>query len=331
MYERIRTELTGRLTAKFDPQDVRAILSIIDVVMMEYDISRKETAVQLYDSSLYDAMKLYLLCRKAEGCVDGSVQNIMYTLRRFSGSVGKPLKDITTNDLRAYLISYQQKNKVSQATLNKIREHLNGFFEWCVDEGSIDVNPMKRVAKIKAPKPNKRGLREDELEYCRNQCSTLREKALLEALFSTGARVHEIAALNISDIDWTNSCARVFGKNSEYYTVYFNAKARVALKCYLASRDDDCPALFITERLPYRRLTVRSIEDILKGLGKRAKLDIVLSPHVMRHTMATVAFQHGAPLEVVQHMLNHKSPSTTQIYAEMDMGAVAAAHKRVVV
>ena len=331
MYEKIRTELMGRLTVKFEPKDVRKILAIVDTIMLDYDVTRKETAVQVYDNSMQDAMKLYLLCRKAEGCTEGSVQNIMYTLRNFANIMRKPLKEITTNDLRAYLIGYQQKNKISQASLNKIRERLNGFFNWCVDEGYLDINPMNRVAKIKAPRSERRALCEDELEYCRNQCTTLREKALLEVMFSTGARVREISAIDIKDIDWINSSVKVFGKNSEYYTVYFNAKARVALKRYLDSRNDDCPALFASMRRPFRRMKPHAMQDTLKKIGKKANLDIVLSPHVMRHTMATVAFQHGAPLEVVQHMLNHKSPATTQIYAEMDMTAVAAAHRRVVV
>ena len=331
MYEKVRTELTGRLAARFEAKDVRSILSIIDGVMIDYDITRRETAIQLYDNSLQDAMRIYLLCKKAAGFTEGSIQNIMYTLRKFAGMIGKPLKDITTNDIRAYLLAYQRQNCTSQAYMNKIRERLNGFFEWCADEGYVGTNPVRRVAKIKAPKANRRALREDELEYCRNQCQTLREKALLEVLFSTGARVREVSNLDIRDIDWTTNSAKVFGKNSEYYTVYLNAKARVALKFYLNSRHDDCPALFVTQRRPISRLMPRCIQQTLKEIGKRAELNIVLSPHIMRHTMATLAFQHGASLETVQHMLNHKSPATTQIYAEMDKTAVAAAHRRAVV
>lgn len=331
MYERVRTELVVRLSSKFPTEDVKTILSVVDRVMTNYDISQKETAIQIYGNTTNDAIKMYLICKKVAGLADGSIENIRYTLRKFSDTLGKQLKEITTNDVRGYLLVYQQTNKTSQGTLSKIRERLNGFFEWCVEEGAISINPVRRVAKIKTPKSERRALCEEELEYCRNQCRTLRDKALLEVLFSTGARVSEISNLNVKDINWVSNSAKVFGKNSEFYTVYFNAKARVALRRYLNSRNDTCPALFVTQRRPARRLDTHCIRNALENIGKRAGIEVVLSPHVMRHTMATVAFQHGTPLEVVQHMLNHKSPATTQIYAEMDNTIVALAHKRAVV
>lgn len=331
MYERVRTELVVRLSSKFPMEDIKTILSVVDRVMTNYDISQKETAIQIYGNTTNDAIKMYLICKKVAGLADGSIENIRYTLRKFSDTLGKQLKEITTNDVRGYLLVYQQTNKTSQGTMSKIRERLNGFFEWCVEEGAISSNPVRRVEKIKAPKPERRALHEEELEYCRNQCRTLRDRALLEVLFSTGARVREISNLDIKDINWVSSSAKVYGKNSEYYTVYLNAKARVALRRYLNSRNDTCPALFVTQRRPTRRLDTHCIRNALENIGKRAGIEVVLSPHVMRHTMATVAFQHGTPLEVVQHMLNHKSPATTQIYAEMDNTIVALAHKRAVV
>ena len=237
--------------------------------------------------------------------------------------MGKALTDVTTNDIRGYLFYYQQRNNTSPATLEKIRERLNTYFQWCQEEGLITINPAARVAKIKAPRSERRALTAEELEYCRNQCRTLREKALFEVLYSTGARVAEISNCNLNDIDWAHGSIRVFGKNSEYYTVY--------LKRYLKTRDDYCPALFVTTRKPFRRLSTRGIRNEIEDIGKRAEIDVIVSPHVMRHTMATMALQHGSSLEIVQHLLNHKSPATTQIYAEMDRTEIAAAHKRAVI
>ena len=331
MYETMRNELTAKLAVNFQADDVQIILSALDKVAVNYDVSRKETALQVYDNNLYDAAKMYLLCKKASGMKDGSLANIKYTLKRFADSINRPLKEISTNDIRAYLILYQQRENTSQATLEKIRERINGFFEWCVDEGMITINPMKRVQRIKAPKSERRALTAEELEYCRNSCKTLREKALLEVLYSTGARISEIINLNTSDIDWASGSVKVFGKNSEHYTVYLNAKAKVTLRAYLKSRTDDCSALFVTDRKPARRITSHTAQSTMHIIGQRAGLGIVLTPHVMRHTMATMALQHGTPMEIVQRMLNHKSPATTQIYAEMDTTAVEAAHRRAVI
>ena len=331
MYEQLRNELMSRLAVKFPSNDIQIFVGVLDRIMLDYDLKRKETAIQLYDASIYDAAKVYLLCRKAAGLKDGSLENIKYTLKRFADSIGKPLTEITTNDIRGYLYCYQQRTNISPATLEKMRERLNGYFKWCQEEGIIKINPVSRVDKIKTPRPERRALTAEELEYCRNQCVTIREKALFEVLYSTGARVAEISNANVNDIDWIHGSIRVFGKNSEYYTVYLNAKAKVSLKRYLNSRTDNSPALFITERKPVRRLSTSAIRLNVERIGSRAGIEVVVSPHVMRHTMATMAFQHGTSLEIVQHLLNHKSPATTQIYAEMDTSEVAAAHKRTVI
>lgn len=330
MYETIRTQIKIKLSDKFEAKQIDTILSVVDRVMVDYDVAPKVTAIALVDSSLVDAVKMYLLCRKAEGMCDASISNVSSTLKSFIGKVSKPLKEITTNDIRAYLVWYQTTNKIKPATAEKKREHLNTFFRWCVDEELLTKNPMKKIPVIDAPRSDRRAITEEQLEHCRMACKTLREKALLEVLFSTGARVSEIARLNKSDIDWAEGSIRVFGKNSEYYTVFLNAKAKVALKTYIDSRKDYNKALFITER-GYQRLSNHAIEIVIKSIGERAKLDVNLTPHVLRHTMATTALRHGARLEVVQRMLNHKYPSTTQIYAEMCLDEVAIVHRKTVV
>ena len=330
MYEIIRTQLMAKLIGIYDPEIVKGVLAVVDRVMVDYDVMRKETALVPYESSLTDAIKLYLLCRKAEGLAEGSLQNLSVTLRHFAETVNKPLTDITSNDVRGYLIHYQMNNNVKKATIEKHRERLNTFFKWCVTEERIVKNPIDRIPPTKVPRSNRHAITEEQLEHCRLACKTLRDKALLEVLYSTGARVSEIARLEKSDVNWAAGSIRVFGKNSEYYTVFLNAKAKVALQNYLNVRHDFNNALFVTER-GFRRLSVHSLRNAIEDIGKRAQLDVVLSPHVLRHTMATMALRNGARLEVVQRMLNHKNPGTTQIYAEMCLDDVATAHRKTVI
>ena len=331
MYEAIRTQIQSKLIVQYSADVVKDVLSVIDRVMMDYDVSKKETAVALYESSLQDAIKMYLLCRKAEGMADGSLENMAYTLRSFATYISKPIEEIVTNDIRSFLVNYQMTHKVKPCTVEKLRERLNTFFKWCVMEERLTKNPAERVSSTKAPRSDRRAITEEQLEYCRMACETLRDKALLEVLYSTGARVSEISRLDITDVNWATGSIRVFGKNSEYYTVFLNAKARVALQGYLDHRADHDPALFVTERGNRTRLSTEAIRLAIENIGKRARLDTVLSPHVLRHTMATTALRHGARLEVVQKMLNHKNPGTTQIYAEMCIDSVAADHRRTVV
>ncbi|MBO6093154.1 MAG: tyrosine-type recombinase/integrase [Oscillospiraceae bacterium] len=330
MYEIIRTEIKAKLASRIPADMVKDVLTVMDRVMVEYDVVRKETALAVINTSLIDAVKMYLLCRRAEGMAEGSLVNVKCTLKKFAEQVNKPLEEITTNDIRGFLANYQMTHSVKPCTVEKVRERLNTFFKWCVMEERITKNPAARVAAIKAPRSDRHAISEEQLEYCRMACNSLRDKALLEVLYSTGARVSEIARLEKSDVNWLAGSIRVFGKNSEYYTVFLNAKAKVALQNYLDARKDYNKALFVTER-GNRKISSAAVRNAIEAIGERAKLDIVLSPHVLRHTMATMALRNGARLEVVQRMLNHKNPSTTQIYAEMCLDDVAADHRRTVI
>ena len=91
MYEAVRTQIQARLIVHYSPEMVKDILSVMDRVMLDYDVTKKETSLVLYESSLQEAARMYLLCRKAEGVADGSLQNMAYTLKRFTEQVNKPL------------------------------------------------------------------------------------------------------------------------------------------------------------------------------------------------------------------------------------------------
>ena len=330
MYENIRTQITAGLISVFDSSTTQEVLKIIDRVMVDYDITRKETALIVRDNTLVENIKLYVLCMKAKGVSEGATKNNWYTLRKFAASIGKPIGEITTSDIRGYLLRYQMVNGTKNSSLDKIRSAISRFFEWCVEEEIVTRNPCKKIPKIIAEEPNRHALTEEQLEYCRMSCRNKRDTALLEVFYSTGARISEIARLNQDDIDWYDGSITVLGKGKKYYTVYLNAKSRVALKSYLNSRGDNNPALFVTAR-GAKRLSKDSIRRFIEAIGKRADIKDVVCPHVLRHTMATTAFRNGASLEVVQHMLNHASPATTQIYAEMDRSKVASEHKRTVI
>lgn len=330
MYEAIRTQMMAKLITFLDATTVQEVIKTVDRIMVDYDIAKKETALIVRDNTFEESVKLYILCMKAKGVTDGATANNWFALRKFVRSIGKPLREVTTNDIRAYLLRYQMENGTKNSSLDKIRQAINRFFEWCVEEEIINRNPCKKIPKIKGEQPDRHALTEEQMEYCRMSCRNKRDTALLEVFYSTGARISEIARLNQDDIDWFEGSVKVFGKGKKYYTVYLNAKSRVALKAYLNSRKDNNQALFITAR-GARRLSVSSIRKFIEAIGRRAQIKDVVCPHVLRHTMATTAFRNGASLEMVQHMLNHASPATTQIYAEMDRSKVAAEHKRTVI
>ncbi len=155
----------------------------------------------------------------------------------------------------------------------------------------------------------------------------MRDRAILEILFSTGLRIAELVALNRNQFkikpDTKDVELSITGKGGHVRTVYFSERAVRWLKHYLDTRNDDDKALFINYRpkkesdLSPSRLTVRSIERMVEKYSHLAGLPIKVTPHVLRHTLATDLLNQGADLRTVQEILGHQSVATTQIYTHV--------------
>jgi integrase/recombinase XerD len=194
---------------------------------------------------------------------------------------------------------------------------LKSFFGWLHMEEYITRNPMLRIKQTKEPKRLRHALSDEEIELLRQACRTDREKALLEFTVSTGSRLSEIVKIDRNDINWSERSLKVIGKGNKERVIYFSIKAKILLYKYLNSRNDDNPALFVTVRNPHHRIGGRSIEKIVKVIAERAGIDKPIFPHLLRHSFATHNINAGMPLPVLQHIMGHDNPSTTQIYAEL--------------
>lgn len=167
----------------------------------------------------------------------------------------------------------------------------------------------------------------------------LRDKAILECLFSTGLRVAELTALNLEQVRIKEGVKSleiaIIGKGSKVRTVYFSSRALQALKNYLNVRKDLDPALFINYKpgsansADSRRLTVKSIENIVKKYVKIAGLPIMVSPHTLRHSFATDLLNQGVDLRTVQEFLGHSNIATTQIYTHVTNKQLGDVHRKV--
>ena len=161
---------------------------------------------------------------------------------------------------------------------------------------------------------------------------SLRDRALLELLFSTGLRVSEVAALP-RDIDLSRDEMSVRGKGEKVRVVFVSPKAKEALKEYLDARDDIDDALFVQEsrnrkRNESFRLTPRSIERTVGYYAAKAGISKKVTPHILRHSFATDLLQNGADLRAVQMMLGHANISTTQIYTNVTDKYLRDVHKK---
>lgn len=258
--------------------------------------------------------KLFISSKRLEGLSELTLDSYKIELRIFGKHIQKPIEDVTTNDIRNYLGQFENL-KVS--SISGKLSVLKSFFGWLTNEEIIPRDPTK---KIKPPKKEKRlpkALTIEELEMIREACKTPRERALLEVLYATGARLSEIQKMNCADIDYQAMRVLVVGKGNKERPVYFSFKAMYHLKKYIMKRTDENPALFITERKPYRRLSARGIQREVGVIAKRSEVKKNVHPHILRHTFATLMLNNGADLAAVQGLLGHSDPATTQIYAQM--------------
>ena len=161
----------------------------------------------------------------------------------------------------------------------------------------------------------------------RDNCTNIRDLAMIDLLASTGMRVGELVRLNRADIDFESRECVVLGKGSKERPVYFDARTKIHLKNYLDSRSDDNPALFVSLLNPHHRLQISGVEIRLRNMGRMLGIPKV-HPHKFRRTLATKAIDKGMPIEQVQQLLGHSKIDTTMEYAMVDQNNVKISHRR---
>ena len=279
------------------------------------------------DSGKESLLVSFIAAKRVEGCSGKSLRYYESTIQNMLTAVDKPVKHITTDDLRQYLDKYQQSGGAGKVTIDNIRRILSSFFSWLEEENLILKSPVRRIHKVKTGTTVKETYSDEALELMRDHCGSIRDLALIDLLASTGMRVGELVKLNRSDIDFNNRESIVLGKGDKERKVYFDARTKIHLKNYLDSRADKNPALFVTLQKPHDRLQISGVEIRLRVLGR--KLDIPrVHPHKFRRTLATMAIDKGMPIEQVQQLLGHQSVDTTLQYAMVNQNNVKISHRK---
>jgi len=271
--------------------------------------------------------ELFISSKRIEGCSEKSLKYYESTISAMINDIGKDIKCVVTDDLRTYLTNYQQQRNSSKVTIDNIRRILSSFFSWLEDEDYILKSPVRRIHRIKTSSNIKETYSDEDLELMRDNCSELRDLAMIDLLASTGMRVGEMVLLNREDINFTERECVVFGKGSKERLVYFDARTKIHLQNYIESRTDNEQALFVTLKAPYNRLTIGGVEARLRSFGRRLSISKV-HPHKFRRTLATMAIDKGMPIEQLQQLLGHQRIDTTLKYAMVKQSNVKLAHKK---
>lgn len=274
-----------------------------------------------------DFVELFLSAKRIEGCSEKSLKYYKSTIIAMLTTLDKSVKYIITDDIRGYLTEYQRKNDLSKVTVDNIRRILSSFFSWLEDEDYILKNPVRRIHKVKTGTNIKETYSDETLELMRDNCTELRDLAMIDMLASTGMRVGEMVLLNRNDIDFNERECIVFGKGSKERIVYFDARTKIHLQNYLKSRKDNNEALFVSLKAPYERLQIGGIETRLREFGRKLGVSKV-HPHKFRSTLATMAIDKGMPVEQLQQLLGHRKIDTTLQYAMVKQSNVKIAHRK---
>lgn len=300
----------------------------LQTVVSGYKISEKTNELLAQNTSWTHDLEDFIVYRKMQGRSKKTCKQYFNQLIKLLSYANKCVSDITDTDITNYLQEYKGFYNIGNRSLENMRLVFSSFFSWAANVGKIKSNPMLKIGKIKYDSKVKEPFSDKEREKLFLNCNTLRDMALIEFLYSTGIRVSESVALNISDVHFTDDELIVYGKGQKERKVYLNAKSSVYLQQYLELRTDSNEALFVSLRKPHNRLTIQGVEAMLKRLGKRAQVSNV-HPHRFRRTSATNALNKGMDLQYVSTMLGHSNPNTTMIYCTVDQNNVKLSHKKV--
>ncbi len=274
-----------------------------------------------------DFASSWLAAKRVEGCSDRTLAYYETTIRAMLAAVGKPVRRIATDDLRASLDGYRDRHGAGKVTVDNVRRVLSSFFAWLESEDLIVKSPVRRIHRARTGQTVKETYSDEALERMRDAAGRGRDLAMIDLLVSTGMRVGELVRLDRGDIDFEARECVVRGKGDKERKVYFDARTKIHLQAYLEDRTDDNPALFATLQMPHARLRISGVEIRLRELGRSLGIPKT-HPHKFRRTLATMAIDKGMPIEQVQHLLGHRNINTTMQYAMVNQTNVKASHRK---
>jgi integrase/recombinase XerC len=242
-------------------------------------------------------------------------------------------KRVTAAEVRGW-VSAMHRHGLSGKSIQRALSALRTFYRYLLREGIVTRNPANGVSAPKSTRRLPGTLTADQatrlvtLEAA--DPLAVRDRALLELLYSSGLRLSELVNLDVSELDVAGGSVRVTGKGRKVREVPVGAQARAALKEWLAQRAQFAPAgesaVFLT--LAGRRLGARAVQARLRSRARRQGMELPVHPHMLRHSFASHVLESSGDLRAVQEMLGHANISTTQIYTHLDFQHLAGVYDK---
>lgn len=316
MVNEFKSELILKLKnlGVFTTEMLMMIDDAVSSVVRNYEIKRVCTEIVEYTVKRCKELDDFLLRKEFRGCSGQTIRQYRYLLNSYVAWLDKDVKQATADDIRAFLTDYAKINNISDRTKDSKRLILRSFYTFLHENGIMKVNPSIAVEPIKYKQKARQPLTDLEVEMVRRVCKGNFEEALFETFFSTGCRVSEVVNMNISDINFDDGEIKVLGKGNKERIVLLTPKAQLAIQEYLLTRNDDSPALFVSEHGKHKRLGKCSLEKSIKEITGRAGLNRIVTCHHIRHSAITSWGDKGLPLDIIQTLAGHVKTDTTLLY-----------------
>lgn len=312
--------LENQLSTKIVAADLTKVLSTVSDVIASFDIVQGEIKPTEKD----DLLDAYMSAMQVQGRSPKTLERYSYIIKRMMEDVKIPTREITVYHLRNYLAKEKQRG-ISDRTLEGAREVFSAYFNWLQRERLIETNPAANLGSIKYQKKVRDIYSEVDFERLKYKCASVRDRAIIAFLMSTGCRISEMTALNRDDVDLNSMECTVLGKGNKERTVFIDAVTAMLIKEYLDQRTDMLPALFIGKGT--ERISPHGVRFMMKKLENKALVNHV-HPHKFRRTLATNLIRHGMPIQEVAAILGHDKLDTTMKYVVLDKTDVKNSYRK---
>ena len=309
--QRLKSDVTASVMTK--------VLAVMSDVMQSFDMREIEVL-----GGIDDLVQCYLDALRVQGRSEKTINRYKYVINRLLQYLKIPVRQITVYHLRNY-IAERKNNGLADSSVENERQVFSAYFNWLQRESLIDKNPISNLGTIKVPKKEKKTFSEIEMAKLNAGCETIRDKAIINFLSSTGCRISEMTELNRNQIHFDTLECIVHGKGDKERTVYMSSVAGMYLKEYINSRKDDDEALFLGQRR--ERLQPGGVRIMLNTLAKRTGVEHV-HPHKFRRTLATELSRKGMQIQQISRILGHDKIDTTMKYVILNNDDVRASYRK---
>lgn len=282
-------------------------------VRADQSFSDEKQKVDLEQTNLEKQIINYLDDKRREGLVKGTLYGYQLELKLFLEFAKEDTVSVMDTTYIKEFLRFRQDNYAvkSNSSMEKIRAILNSFFEWLVSENLIEKNPVSKVKGYRYDPANNDPLETEEIKEIKGACQTLRERALIETLLSTGCKLNEFVNITLKYIDWSNNTIQLSGMSTRNRPVLLSTEAKKHLQSYLEVRIGNSDYVFLSVKKPYAPLSIRGVQREINEIVARTSITKKVSAKTFRNTFSKNMLEEGYPMNFVQALLGNKEYRNT--------------------